>query len=198
MKQPFLKHYYNSSKLIHSGRLEGIELAGFTRRLFALLIDVLVLIIVLYLIGILLDGLGLISFGLSIGITSDDSNRILPDISNNAHINVPEYLKIIIKLLIPVLFFGLITYFTNGYTLGKRMLGIRIVSTSHMHLTLWHSIERSLGYYASSLEFGFGFIQYFTDYNRRTVHDRIAETIVVRVNKIPKRNKTTDTEKLVS
>jgi hypothetical protein len=29
------------------------------------------------------------------------------------------------------------------------------------------------------LEFGFGFLQYFTDTNRRTVHDRIAETIFI-------------------
>jgi len=60
---------------------------------------------------------------------------------------------------------------------------IRIVATNHEHLSLWHSIERSLGYYASSLEFGFGFLQYFIDYNRRTVHDRIAETIVVKIKK---------------
>jgi len=30
-----------------------------------------------------------------------------------------------------------------------------------------------------SLEAGFGFLQYFTHPNRQTVHDRIAETIVV-------------------
>jgi len=30
------------------------------------------------------------------------------------------------------------------------------------------------------LEFGFGFIQYFIHPNKRTVHDRIADTIVVR------------------
>ncbi|MBK8884612.1 MAG: RDD family protein [Bacteroidales bacterium] len=92
--------------------------------------------------------------------------------------------KIIIKLLIPVLYFGLITYLYNGYTLGKRIFKIRIVSTTHNHLTLWHSIERSIGYYASSLEFGFGFLQYFIDYNRRTVHDRIAETIVIKIKKL--------------
>jgi uncharacterized RDD family membrane protein YckC len=91
-----------------------------------------------------------------------------------------------LKLLIPVVYFGLITCITNGYTFGKRLLRIRIVSTNHKNLTLWHSIERSLGYYASSLEFGFGFLQYFIDYNRRTVHDRIAETIVIRVKKTGK------------
>jgi uncharacterized RDD family membrane protein YckC len=44
-------------------------------------------------------------------------------------------------------------------------------------------VERALGYGASFLEFGFGFLQYFIDSNRRTVHDRIAETIVIQDRK---------------
>jgi uncharacterized RDD family membrane protein YckC len=182
MKNIFATHYYDSSKIMHSKQLEGLELADFTRRFFALLIDLLILIIALYIIGTVLDYFRVIDFGLKIGISSDKSNG-MPAIDNNAHIDVPEYVKIIFKLLIPVLYFGLITCITNGYTLGKRIFRIRIVSTNHKHLTLWHSIERSLGYYASSLEFGFGFLQYFIDYNRRTVHDRIAETIVIKVKK---------------
>jgi uncharacterized RDD family membrane protein YckC len=183
MKNIFTAHFYDASKIAHSNQLEGLELADFTRRFVALLIDLLVLIIFLYVIGIILDFFGLIDFGLKIGISSDKTSNIIPEINNGLNIQVPEALKIIFKLLIPVLYFGLITYFTNGYTLGKRIFRIRIISTNHRHLTLWHSIERSLGYYASSLEFGFGFLQYFIDYNRRTVHDRIAETIVIKVKK---------------
>src|SRR5690348_15533568 len=78
-----------------------------------------------------------------------------------------------------VLYFGLSNYFGNGRTLGKRIVRIRAVSLVHEHLTLWHSFERALGYGASFLEGGFGFLQYFIHPNRRTVHDRIAETIVV-------------------
>jgi uncharacterized RDD family membrane protein YckC len=183
MKSIFAAHYYDSSKLMHSNQLEGLELADFPRRLFALIIDLIVLITILFVSGTILDYFGLISFGLSIGVSSDNVTNSLPGISNGTHFDLPEYLKIILKLLIPVLYFGLITRITNGYTIGKRIFKIRIVSTNHKHLTLWHSIERSLGYYASSLEFGFGFLQYFIDYNRRTVHDRIAETIVIKVKK---------------
>jgi uncharacterized RDD family membrane protein YckC len=181
MKNIFATHYYDVSKIMHSNQLEGLELAGFTRRFFALFIDLSVLLIFLYLVGTILDYFGLIKFGLTLGISSDNNFNSLPDINNGTHLDVPEYLKIIFKLSIPVLYFGLITFCTNGYTLGKRIFRIRIVSTDHKHLTLWHSIERSLGYYASALEFGFGFLQYFIDYNRRTVHDRIAETIVIKV-----------------
>jgi uncharacterized RDD family membrane protein YckC len=189
MKNIFTTHYYDSSKIKHSSQLEGLELADFTRRFIALFIDLIILFIVLFVTGTILDYCGLIDFGLKIGISPEKTSNIIPDVNNNIHINVPEFLKIIFKLLIPVLYFGLITFCTNGYTLGKRIFRIRIISTNHKHLTLWHSIERSLGYYASSLEFGFGFLQYFIDYNRRTVHDRIAETIVIKVNKTEKTNK---------
>jgi len=78
-----------------------------------------------------------------------------------------------------VAYFALATYFGHGATPGKKLLGIRVVSLAHPRLSMWHCTERALGYAASSLEAGFGFIQYFTHHNRQTVHDRIAETIVV-------------------
>ncbi len=78
-----------------------------------------------------------------------------------------------------VLYFGLCVWRTNGLTLGKKLLRIRVVSLEHQRITLWQSIERALGYGASALEGGFGFLQYFLYPNHRCVHDRIAETIVV-------------------
>ena len=87
------------------------------------------------------------------------------------------------SLIFLVLYFSLATYWGKGMTPGKRLLKIRIVSLTHEQLGFWQSIERALGYGASFLEFGFGFMQFFINTNRRTVHDRIAETIVVRVVK---------------
>lgn len=69
-------------------------------------------------------------------------------------------------------YFGLSFYFGHGRTLGKRVMGIRAVSLTHEHLSLWHSMERALGYGASMLEGGFGFLQYFIHPNCQTVHDR--------------------------
>ena len=182
MKNIFTTHYYDNSKIKHSNQLEGMELAGFSRRFFALVIDLIALVLILFAFGTILNYFGLIDFSLSVGVTNADS----PVDGKGLEYHAPEILTTIFKLSIPVLYLGLITFFTNGYTIGKRILRIRILATNHEHLTLWHSIERSLGYYASSLEFGFGFLQYFIDYNRRTVHDRIAETIVIKVKKIIK------------
>jgi len=186
MKNIFAAHYYDSSKIKHSHQLEGLELADFSRRFFALVIDLFLLMTILYVIGIILNYFGIIEFGLSIGISSDNTPASIPQVNNGTHLEAPEYLIILLKLSIPVLYFGLITWYTNGYTVGKRIFRIRVVSTNHRRLSLWHSMERALGYYASSLEFGFGFLQYFIDYNRRTVHDKIAETIVLQEKRIGK------------
>jgi uncharacterized RDD family membrane protein YckC len=94
------------------------------------------------------------------------------------------------SVAIAVGYFGLATYLGKGATIGKHLLGIRVVSLVHSHMSLWHSIERALGYTASSLEAGFGFLQYFNHPNHQTVHDRIAETIVV-VSRTPKRSRST-------
>lgn len=78
-----------------------------------------------------------------------------------------------------VVFIAASNYIGNGATIGKRLMKIRAVSLVHRRLSLWHSIERALGYGASALEAFFGFFRYFVHPNRRTVHDRIAETIVI-------------------
>jgi uncharacterized RDD family membrane protein YckC len=77
-------------------------------------------------------------------------------------------------------YFGVFVRVTNGYTPGKRLMRIRVVSLEHARISRWQSMERALGYGASALEGGFGFIQYFLYRNHTCTHDRIAETIVVR------------------
>jgi uncharacterized RDD family membrane protein YckC len=76
-------------------------------------------------------------------------------------------------------YFGLMTRYAGGSTIGKRVFRIHVASIAHGELTLWQCVERVLGYGFSSLEGGFGFIQYFLHPNRQTLHDRIAETVVI-------------------
>ena len=84
---------------------------------------------------------------------------------------------------IPIIYFALITYFTNGKTIGKWIMRIRIVSLYHHRISFWHCVERALGYAASTLEVGLGFLQIFWNPNRMCLHDRIAETIVIKEGK---------------
>jgi uncharacterized RDD family membrane protein YckC len=97
--------------------------------------------------------------------------------------NTPSYLITFLKILfglLPLLYFSISFYFCKGQTIGKYFLRIKVLSLYHEHLGLWHCIERSLGYFASALEFGFGYIQAFWNPNRMTLHDKIGETIVIK------------------
>jgi uncharacterized RDD family membrane protein YckC len=93
-----------------------------------------------------------------------------------------SYLIIVLKILfgfLPVFYFTILLYFFKGRTIGKLFLRLKVVSLYHEHLGLWHCFERSLGYFTSALEFGFGFIQAIWNPNRMALHDKIGETIVV-------------------
>ena len=91
-----------------------------------------------------------------------------------------EWAKIAFEIGVPVLYFGLSTYLSNGRTPGKKLFGVRVVSLVHERMSLWQSAERALGYGAAALECGFGFVQFFIHPYRRTAQDRLAETIVVK------------------
>jgi len=138
--------------------LEGSELASFRSRAWAFLIDGAIVVVVLLLLKLW---------------------RTQAFEANASNFSVTIDFAAALGVVVTLLYFGLGTYIGKGATLGKRLLGIRVVSLVGEELSFWHSIERALGYAASSLEAGFGFLQYFRHPNRQTVHDRIAETIVI-------------------
>jgi uncharacterized RDD family membrane protein YckC len=152
------QRYFNPANVDRQKALQGLRLASFGRRAGAFALD----------FGIVAVFLGLLKLPETLKHGAAAGGFIM-DIN-------PFHGWELLSLLI---YFGLWTYFGHGQTLGKKLMRIRIVSLTHDHLTLWHSIERTLGYGASLLEGGFGFLQYFIHPNRQTVHDRIAETIVI-------------------
>jgi uncharacterized RDD family membrane protein YckC len=143
--------------------LDGIELASFARRTGAIFIDMFAMIVIFAI------------FAVPVGFWAKNHNVSLKMEFNPFH---NWY-----STLLPVVYFGVVVWLTNGRTLGKWLTGIRIISLTHERIGLWHSIERALGYGASLLEAGSGFFQYLIHPNRQTVHDRIAETVVVRLRK---------------
>ncbi len=77
-------------------------------------------------------------------------------------------------------------YFTmltgdNGQTLGKRVLGIRVIRVSGEALSYMRAFGRTLCYVVSSMLFGLGFIWAIFDSKKQGWHDKIAGTRVVRV-----------------
>lgn len=153
---------YNAHETHRMQEVHGLPLASFWRRAGAFLLDMIIAAAVL-------------TFGVwGVAVIMARMGHDLGDIK--LEIDFKHWYSLVTL----VVYFALWTYFTNGRTPGKWLFRIRVVSLVHGHMSFWHSIERALGYGASALEFGFGFVQYFIHPNKRTVHDRIAETIVVR------------------
>jgi uncharacterized RDD family membrane protein YckC len=162
---------YHGHESTRMAALEGLPLAGFGARAVAFAID-MVLVSLSYVVPAIIGAMVLIKLGwLHNGV------QIHFDPFHRQHeAGAWEELASVAWF---VVFIAASNYMGNGATIGKKIMKIRVVSLVHHRLTLWTSIERALGYGASALEAFFGFFQYFLDANRRTVHDRIAETIVV-------------------
>ncbi len=159
--------FYDATRMERAREFEGMRLASFGSRVAALLIDFL-------LAAVLFLGVGALIIA---GVKYIPAAR---DWQEHRHVVVQlNFFHNWYSVLYLAAFFGLSLYWGRGRTLGKRLMKIRVVPLYHERLSLWHCIERALGYGASALELGFGFLQYFAHPNRQTVHDRIAETIVV-------------------
>jgi len=158
---------YNATQARRMKELSGVKLASFGSRAAALLIDFLLAsLLFVAVIAALISAAKYIP-----AVRSWDA-------AHDVHIEL-NFFHNWYSVAYLAIFFGLSLYWGHGRTLGKRLMKLRVVSLHHEHLSLWNCIERALGYGASALELGFGFLQYFIHPNRQTVHDRIAETIVV-------------------
>jgi uncharacterized RDD family membrane protein YckC len=159
---------HNNFHVAHIGRLhelDGLRLAKFRTRAIAFLIDGLTIFFILVVIRAIMDN------------SLTFSNHTL---ELKLTINTEEsFLDAVIVLV----YYTVSYYLFNGYTLGKRIMRLRVISVKSERMGLWQAIERSLGYGASALEAGFGFIQVLWYENRQAVHDRIAETVVIKLGK---------------
>jgi len=154
---------YNAHASERMRELDGVRLASFTRRALAFAIDWIFIVVA-------------VMACVFAGATVAEKFKLLP-----AHTDIKLQFNLAnwYSVASAAIYFGLFTFIGKGQTVGKRVARIRVVSTLHVELSFWHSFERALGYGASALEFGFGFIQYFIADNRQTTHDRIAGTIVI-------------------
>jgi hypothetical protein len=176
--------------------LDGIELANFWPRAFAFVIDWTLVGILLTVMTSLVAG-GWLGVRYLQGKPLPDFQHMITEAGKNkeeVHVNLgpgksinatdehgalAHTMDFINDVLVPILYFGILTWKWHGQTVGKRLMKIRVMSIAHRHFTFWHSVERALGYGAAALEGGFGFVQFFIHPYRRCAQDRLAETIVV-------------------
>jgi uncharacterized RDD family membrane protein YckC len=71
----------------------------------------------------------------------------------------------------------------NGQTIGKKLLGIKVLQLDGSQLSLWDSFGRYGGYGAGLATGLLGFIQVYWDPNRQAIHDKISATVVIDIRK---------------
>ncbi len=150
--------------------LEGVALASFWRRGLALTIDCVIVYVVIFALMILVGW-----------ILQGYSPRLLFILV--LYFKQVWSLQLIIDIAAALLYFGLFVYFWNGYTPGKRLMRVRVVSLKKERITFWQAIDRAFLYMVSVLSLFFGFLRYFSNPARQTKHDKIVDTIVVDTRK---------------
>ncbi len=160
ISRPLLRRDYSAYETERMLSLEGRELASFLLRACAFGIDFILALITLVVLVLTIA----VPVSSRLGVKS---------------LNLQFGLETWCGVVYLALFFGLTLYFGKGRTWAKRLMGIRVVSLVHHHISLFHCVERAMGYVVSAGECFFGFLQYFIHPNRRTAHDRLAGTIVI-------------------
>lgn len=83
------------------------------------------------------------------------------------------------------LYFTTFLVLGRGQTPGKRLMGIRVIRLDGKPVGWWYAFERFGSYFASFTTGLVGFAQIYWDRNRQALHDKVVETVVIRVRKAP-------------
>jgi uncharacterized RDD family membrane protein YckC len=164
------QRHFHAHETARFDALSGLPLACFRQRAWAIAIDMLIILALQTILGMR---------GCHRAETESGPVTLASLI-----MKVAEEVEHILEF---TLYFAVMLKLGNGQTPGKKWMKVRVVSLTHDSLGWWQSIERGLGYGASMLELGFGFLQFFINRNQQCVHDRIAETIVIDVRPTAKR-----------
>jgi len=156
--------------VVHASPLYGTS-AGFVSRFIALLIDVVLLGSVLLVVSVIWFGLlRVVSFGWL--------DAIAPHLQTLITLVLRVVIPITVDIGVVVGYF-LFFFTVTGQTVGKRVFGLRVVSTVGEQVKLQQALVRLVGYVISAIPIYLGFLAMFFDRERRTWHDRLAHTAVI-------------------
>ncbi len=138
-----------------------VTLIGFSRRTIAALIDFLFITFIGFLVAFLLGFLALF-----IEMFTAEQSQYLQGI------------VVLSFLLVSVLYY-LLSWTRSGSTMGKMVVGGRVVATNGAKLSWGKAILRYIGYLVSAVVFALGFVWVIFDKKRQGWHDKIAGTYVI-------------------
>jgi uncharacterized RDD family membrane protein YckC len=131
----------------------AMSYAGFWRRFAAWIIDAVILFVVGFIIG----------FIIAIVISPPTSINLL--------------LGAVLNFIYTIVFWT-----WRGQTLGKIVVGVKIIKTDGMPIGIGSAILRYIGYIVSAIIIYIGYIMIAFNSKKQGLHDKIADTYVVRTN----------------
>lgn len=147
--------------------LPDVEYAGFLIRALAFVMDQVLVWLTLVLLGLI--GYIAIEVGAYLLSFSSEDLRLM-------------FTPLIFSCCLAA--YGVYYTFYHGYygqTLGKIFLGLKVTRTDGEELSYSVAFKRFLGYFASSFFFGFGYLMPIFTQRRQALHDKIADTVVIKV-----------------
>jgi len=129
----------------------NMRYASIGKRFLALLID-----------GILLSIIGVVFFSTNYSITG-------PDLSMS-----------LIQVVVAWLYFAIQDSSSHQATIGKRVMDIHLITSEGQKIDFKTASIRYFSKLLSSFLFLFGYIMAFFSAQRKTLHDRLAKTLVVK------------------
>lgn len=149
--------------------------AGFVSRLMAMVVDLLVIGAVWVVGGITVDFIGRTS---GLHQIVDFLTNYLNWLTPLAEFLISAAFQITILLSLGFFYFTFF-YAFGGATLGKYLMGLRVVRSDGKPLRGVQAALRTLAYALSALPIYMGFISVLLDDRRRAWHDRVTRTAVV-------------------
>ena len=157
----------------------ALEYAGFWIRLGAALIDISILVAGLYILYCTISQ--------SFFWIFPDIHKFalsLVDISHGGSVSGSTVWLIAIILLVFLIgstIYATVSWAATGQTVGKMALGIKVIRTDSSPVDLRFAFVRFLGCLLSVASLGIGFIILAFDSHKQSLHDRIADTYVVKL-----------------
>ena len=151
--------------------------AGFVTRYIAFLLDVLVVAIA-SLLFITVARVTLDFFGINTLLASAADSR---DVAGQTVVlsGAMRWLLTVAGGFLTFGVYSIAAWLLVGKTVGKALMGLRVLGQDGRRLTFSQALIRALSYYVSGLALFIGFLWVLVDDRRQTWHDKLARTIVV-------------------